>query len=223
MPAWSNAFSSHCSRPSPAAWAWGFRSVARSSRPMAAGSGHHPALPMAPSSGSRCRLRPREPAIDGLEKSRPPTRRSSLGVGIAQRARRQLPGMDNDLGSGPLELFEIVALHTLKLDHQHPRLCPFAVGGILHLADDCAEAVGAQMLAELPLVEAADRLDCLTEHLQVGIGKGRDEVSERIHSAAGGLGLVALEKLLDAGKMKRRLGHVEVLDDHVVELRYHQG
>src|SRR5260370_22674793 len=71
------ACSIRSSAPSPADWAWAFRSAARSSRPMAAGCGHPPTPVWVPRSSSRCHR------TRGVQ--REPVRRTwKVGSGISQ-------------------------------------------------------------------------------------------------------------------------------------------
>ncbi len=125
--------------------------------------------------------------------------------------------MDDHLRARLLELLEPVPLDALVLNPQHAWMLPFAVGRIFHIADDGLEFVGLEIVAELLLVEAADRRDSLGEHLAVGIGEGRDKKAERIHAARDGLLLIALEEVADAGERHRRLRNVEVVVDDLVQ------
>jgi len=63
-------------------------------------------------------------------------------------------GPEDHLGLPILELFQVIRLHILELHLENARLGPFAIRPKLHVANDCLEAVRAQVVGELLLVEA---------------------------------------------------------------------
>src|SRR5215831_18320538 len=73
---------------------------------------------------------------------------------------------EDHLGRGILELLDVIALDPLELDLEHPRLRPFAILAEPHLAGDGIEAVAADVVSDLSLVEALRRLDGCAQHLQ---------------------------------------------------------
>ena len=101
-----------------------------------------------------------------------------------------LLGQQHDPLAGLLELLEVAVLDVLELDHQHARGRPLAVLAELDRADDGVELGVADVVGELLLVEAADRLDRLAQDLHVGVGERRQVVAERIDALALGARLV---------------------------------
>ncbi len=81
----ADPFSGPSSRPSRAAWAWDFRSAARSSRRMTRGSGSNPTPAAARCSASRCRPRRKRSRLELLEKENGRPERVARGFGKAAR------------------------------------------------------------------------------------------------------------------------------------------
>src|SRR5262249_55640940 len=92
-----------------------------------------------------------------------------LLVWIDQLARLVFGGRHHHLGRHVLELREIVTLDIPELDLQDARLRPFAVGTESHVAEHGLKRVGADVIAELGIVEAVGSCDGLLEDLELGV------------------------------------------------------
>src|SRR5262245_11699751 len=146
-----------------------------------------------------------------------------LFVGIDHAARRVFGRRHHDLGRGVPELGDVVALHVLELDLQHARLRPFTLGAERHVADHGLEGVGAEVVAELGIIQALSGLDGLLQHLQLGISPWRHVVAERIDAFRRRLGLVALDEVGHAGEIHLRHRQPEIVVDESVQQRPELG
>src|SRR5262249_12702001 len=101
---------------------------------------------------------------------------------IYHLTRLVFSGRHHHLDRDVLELGEVVAPDVLELDLQHAGPRPFAVTTEPHVAKHGREGVGADVVAELGVVEARGRHDRLLEHLQLGIGPRHYVIAERINA-----------------------------------------
>src|ERR1700675_176829 len=88
--------------------------------------------------------------------------------------------IEDHLFSAGSILIETAALHVLKLDHQEPRLGPFAFLVKADFSDDGVESVVVNIGGELAVIETAGRLHRLFEHLHGGVSEWRLIETERI-------------------------------------------
>src|SRR5204863_9182691 len=114
----------------------------------------------------------------------------SLRKGLGDAARFVLGRLEYDLGLGILERVDAAALDVLPLHLEDARLRSLAVLAKAQVADDRLEALGADELRHLLVVERFRALDRVAEHLQIGVGEGRQIPAERVDPGACRLGLV---------------------------------
>ena len=122
-------------------------------------------------------------------------------------AGRILCRPDDRLPFVALPLLKVAALDIVELYLQDACLLPFAIRTIFDVADDRLERAFAQVVGKRVLVEAFSGVDRLAENLEIGVGKGRQVIAERVDSFAWCLCLVFLQELVDPRKLQglRRL------------------
>src|SRR5262249_17293511 len=159
------------------------------------------------------------PASPRLFAGRGTPRLLRLFVRVDHLARLVLRRRHHDLRRDVLELPDVVALDVLELDLQHARLRPFALGAEFHVADHGLEGAGADVVAELGIIEALGPFDRLRQHLQLGVAPRRHVIAERIDAFGPRTGLVALDEVGDPGELHLRHRQPEVVGDETVEQR----
>src|ERR1017187_2938310 len=138
------------------------------------------------------------------------------GEGIVEFTGCELLRLDDDLLFDLLELFEGVTDNTSILNIKKSRLGPVAVGCERNFADHRIEGVCVNITADRVWIQTLRRRHCLFENFHAGIGVRRQVKAQEIGADYFRLLLVDLEKLLDAGKIRGRRGHVEFIAQHIV-------
>src|SRR5580704_8627454 len=79
---------------------------------------------------------------------------------------------------------------VVKLDLQHARLGPFAIGTELNVANHRVEGVRPEIVRDFRLIGAPGFANGLTNDLKIGIGEGRLIIAKRIGATVANTGLV---------------------------------
>ena len=120
---------------------------------------------------------------------------------------------------GLLELLNIAALDALILHQQNARFGPFSPTAERDRSDHGIEGRLVDVVGKLRIVERADRFDCRFEDLHLGVGVGRKVETDGIDAGCCRTLEIAIQELLDAGKLQGQFRDVEVVGDDAVEKR----
>src|SRR5580658_10415797 len=99
------------------------------------------------------------PAIESL---------SCLRIGIDDFGSRSLARIHDRLSVGLPEFSDVTGLDVLELHSQHASMCPSTALSELHLTDHGLECCRSCVLGQRHVIQAAYRLNCLLQYLQLG-------------------------------------------------------
>src|SRR5262249_11681972 len=161
----------------------------------------HDALPIWSSAFDNGSIRPKAEtgASPGTTRQTTTGRRLSqrLFVGINDAAGLLVGRRENCLIAHAAPGLEVRGIgDVVVLDLHHPGFGPFAVFAEPDVGGhDGRECVGAHVIGELVVIEALGALDCLLEHLKIGIAPPPEVITEWVDTLAWRKRLVFLEEI----------------------------